>query len=247
MKRSVAPDPSKTVRAAADDSPRTMSEMIYWRLRSDIVWGILEPGSPLRSDELREAYKVGISPLREALSRLAVERLVTTIGQRGFRVAPIRAADVVDVMETRLIIERAALGRSIEEGGIEWETGIVASLHALSRVTIPQTPGEGAENWARLHKAFHMALLSACRSEWQLNLAELLFDQAERFRIVRATKVPTPKLIRDTMEEHRTIVDAVLARDVGKALGALEAHYRSTTNQVLADLGNGKEPHKHDR
>lgn len=236
MKRSVAPDTATTVRAAADDAPRTMSEMVYWRLRSDIVWGILEPGAPLRSDELRASYKVGISPLREALSRLAVERLVTTIGQRGFRVAPILATDVVDVMETRLIIERAALARSIQEGGLDWETGIVASLHALSRVSIPQTPGDGAENWAKLHKAFHMALLSACRSEWQLSLAELLFDQSERFRIVRATKVPEPQLLRDTMEEHRMIVDAVLARDEKKALAALESHYRSTTNQVLSNL-----------
>ena len=44
------------------EEPRTVSEAIYRKLRSDIIWGILAPGAPLRSDELRRNYDVGISP-----------------------------------------------------------------------------------------------------------------------------------------------------------------------------------------
>jgi hypothetical protein len=68
----------------------------------------LAPGSPLRSDQLRARYDVGISPLREALTRLVSERLVTSVGQRGFRVAPLTAYDVEDTMMTRIVIEREA-------------------------------------------------------------------------------------------------------------------------------------------
>jgi GntR family carbon starvation induced transcriptional regulator len=222
--------------------PRTLAELTYRRLRQDILWGVLAPEAPLRSDELRSVYDVGISPLREALSRLVAERLVTAVGQRGFRVAPLTIDDVVDTLETRLVIEREALARSIRHGNISWETGIIASFHALSRIPVPKSPGAEAETWARHHRQYHMALLAACGSRWQLELAALLFDQAERHRIMRARLGSLPKLTRDTAAEHKHIVDAVLARDAKKALVALDEHYRTTADQVVAALKRTLKP-----
>src|SRR5580700_3759218 len=131
MKRSVTE--ARRGQVATDDLPRTVAESTYQRLRQDILWGRFAPGSPLRSDELRARYDVGISPLREALTRLSSERLVTTVGQRGFRVAQLTAYDVEDTMATRLVIEGEALARSMERGDIAWETSVVAAFHALSR------------------------------------------------------------------------------------------------------------------
>ena len=51
---------------------RTIAELAYRRIRQDILWGRFAPGSPLRSDELRARYGIGVSPLREALTRLCV-------------------------------------------------------------------------------------------------------------------------------------------------------------------------------
>jgi DNA-binding GntR family transcriptional regulator len=245
MKRSPALDssPAPATAASADTAPRTLAEAIYWQLRSDIVWGKFPPGSPLRSDDLRATYKVGVSPLREALTRLAAEQLVTAVGQRGFRVAPITPEDVTDVMETRLIIEREALTRSIKAGDLAWETNVVASFHSLSRIPIPHRPGSSAEGWAKHHRNFHMALLAACGSKWQLGLAGLLFDQAERYRVVRAIKVSgSPELKRDPTAEHKQILDAALARNAKAAVKALESHYRATTDQVLASLEEWSPP-----
>lgn len=218
------------------EAPKTIAESVYRKIRSDIIWGVFAPGAPLRSDDLRKRYDAGISPLREALSRLASERLVTSSGQRGFRVAPIDADSVVDITETRLVIECAALKRSIEIGNVEWETRIVATHHALSRVPFPTSQGPEAEVWTAKHKAFHMALLSACQSEWQLYLADLLFDQAERFRILRAVETATSGNKRDPAKEHQQIVDAVLERDVERSISALENHYRVTMNMALKAL-----------
>ncbi|MEW5422946.1 FCD domain-containing protein [Amorphus sp. 3PC139-8] len=220
----------------AEDAPKTIAESVYRRLRSDIIWGVLPPGAPLRSDDLRKRYDAGISPLREALSRLASERLVTSSGQRGFRVATIGADSVVDIMETRLVIECAALKRSIEIGDVAWETRIVAAHHALSRIPFPTSQGVEAEVWTAHHKTFHMALLSACQSEWQIYLASLLFDQAERFRVLRAVKTATSGSSRDPAKEHQQIVDAVLNRDVENSIAALQMHYRATMDMALEAL-----------
>ena len=237
MKRSVA----EAHYASADsvDMPRTIAESIYQRLRQDVLWGRLAPGSPLRSDVLRERYDVGISPLREALTRLASERLVTSIGQRGFRVAPLTAYDVEDTLKARLVIESDALTRSIETGDIAWETAVVAAFHALSRNPIPREPGPAREGWAVCHRRFHMALLSACGSRWLMELSGLLFDQAERHRMLRVKYGPQQKLKRDTVREHKQIFEAALARDVTAAVKALQKHYETTAKQVIAVMGRG--------
>jgi GntR family carbon starvation induced transcriptional regulator len=234
MKRSVAeaslPEPDH------NGVPRTIAESIYRRLRQDILWGRFVPGSPLRSDELRARYDVGISPLREALTRLSSERLVTTVGQRGFRVAQLTAYDVEDTMATRLVIEGEALARSMERGDIAWETSVVAAFHALSRHPIPKGPGPSTEIWAIHHRQFHMALLSACGSRWHMDLAGLLFDQAERHRILRSKFGPQQKLKRDTVREHKQIFEAALSRDVKIAVRALGKHYQATAEQVVSVL-----------
>lgn len=216
-----------------EDEPRTLAEAVYRRLRSDILWGQLPPEAALRSDRLRETYSIGISPLREALSRLTAERLVTAIGQRGFRVAPLTVDDVRDTLETRIVLESEALRRSIAAGDISWEKNIIANLHALSRLPIPDRAGAAAEVWARHHREFHLALIAASRSRWLFEFAGLLFDQAERHRAVTMRIVKMANVARDALKEHKEIADATLARDAASAVKLLGRHYRSTANLLI--------------
>jgi GntR family carbon starvation induced transcriptional regulator len=81
-----------------------------------------------------------------------------------------------------------------------------------------------------------MALLAACGSQWLIELAELLFDQAERQRILRTKFGPQKILKRDTAREHKQIFDAALARDAKGAVRALERHYQVTAGQVVSVL-----------
>ncbi len=214
-----------------DSSGRTMAELVYRRLRADIVWGVLAPDVPLKSDQVRAAYGTGISPLREALTRLTAERLVTAAGQRGFRVAPLSPADVLDTMETRILIESEALRLSIEKGDVNWETSVVAAAHALRRTPLPTAPGPAAEAWAELHQRYHAALLAACGSPWLISLADILFAQAERHRI-RAVSVTEPIKHRDRPAEHDAILDAVVTRNARLATAELDRHYRLSANHV---------------
>lgn len=222
--------------ATFNAEPRTLGEATYTRLRSDIVWGNLVPGERLRSDDLRERYSVGISPLREALTRLASERLVISSGQRGFVVAPITSEDIRDVTETRLSIEKIALTKSLQNGDAAWETQLVAAHHALALEEIPQHYSERAEAWTEKHRGFHMALISACQSDWLMYLSGLLFDQAERFRVLRATNAPNLALKRDIGREHQIILEAALGRDVLASHDALSQHYMATMRKALSTL-----------
>src|SRR5689334_13226931 len=75
----------------------TLVETAYSALRREILEGAFKPGAKLRTEELRARYDVSGSTIREALTRLLGEALVTAEGQRGFRVAPASIEDFRDL------------------------------------------------------------------------------------------------------------------------------------------------------
>jgi DNA-binding GntR family transcriptional regulator len=233
MKRAVA---SELECSESTGGARTIAEWVYGRLRDDIVYLRLEPDLPLRFDFLRERYGVGVSPLREALTRLASERLVISVGQRGFRVAPISPAEAADLARVRILVESEALEQAIQRGDLAWESALNATFWRLSRTPIPRGDVEGNREWANAHRAFHRALLCACESPLLLAFADLMFDQAERYRLVRVARTPRANLSRDVTAEHAELLAAALSRDATRAKAALALHYSRTANTVTDAL-----------
>src|ERR1700761_9071065 len=92
---------------------KTQSEWLIEAVRQDIVNGSLSPGERLGMVMLQQRYGVGASPLREALSRLTSLGLVTTEGQRGFRVADVSADDLMDLIKTMVWVEATALRAAV--------------------------------------------------------------------------------------------------------------------------------------
>lgn len=214
------------------DKP-TIAEGVYIRIRNDIIAGKLQAGQVLRSDWMRAQYDVGISPLREALTRLTSERMLVAESQRGFRVAPIDANEVRDVLATRILIETEALKRSIERGSVEWESRVLAAYHVLSRGSIPRPGDPEASTWIARHRDFHMSLLSAAGSDWLPYLSRLLFDQSERYRALRTIVRKKAELEKRIAQEHKRIVEATLDRDAPEACRALADHYTRTSEVVI--------------
>ncbi|MEI8157559.1 MAG: GntR family transcriptional regulator, partial [Burkholderiales bacterium] len=138
-------------------APRTLAERAYLSLRHDVVCGKLAPGERLRVEHLKDQYQVGAGTLREALSLLVSDALVTAEGQRGFRVAAISLADLEDVTNTRVMLETEALRQSIRHGDAQWEAALVASYELLSQ-TESDPAGPEPALWERRNKAFHEAL-----------------------------------------------------------------------------------------
>jgi DNA-binding GntR family transcriptional regulator len=203
----------------------------YQKLRGDVLSGSLAASEKLKIHDL--AGQLGVSPgvVREALSRLASERLVIATPQRGFRVAPVSAEDVHDLTEARIDIEMACLRRSIARGDLAWEAGIVAATHRLNRT--PHDVNEAAEEWARAHATFHASLVAACDSSWLLAMREQLYYQAERYRIINI-RISGPA--RDLPEEHEKIANAVLKRDLDGAGALLTEHLRLTETLTLKSI-----------
>lgn len=212
----------------------TLSEKAYFAIRRDIIQGIFAAGQPLRMADLSARYQMGFSPLREALNRLMVERLVLAEALRGFRVASLSVEEMQDAIETRMLLECDALKLSIIHGDDNWSASIVAALYAL-KLQVDRASQSEVDVWEieSRHYAFHRALLAACGSPWRLEFFERLYAATERYRIpVLATPGASKVAGRDIQGEHTALAEATLARDADKAVQLLRDHYNKTANTI---------------
>lgn len=224
------PAPERNPNQAVSEAA-TLSERAATLVERDILAGHLAPGARLGIVDLVQRYDIGATPLREGLSRLVSRGLIAGIGQRGFRVAEISREDLLDITVMRTAVEIDAVRLAIVNGDDAWEAGILSALHQMRR-HIERTGDEfreGAEDFDRLHKGFHTALLAACGSQRMLNAHSDLYDQAYRYRRVMMRAIGSGK---GFVREHQRLADCVLARDVAGAQTMLTAHLRSTINFV---------------
>jgi len=168
--------------------------------------------------------------LREALSRLAENRLVVSIGQRGFRVPEVSAEEIMDVSMVRKQVEGFALRLAIRYGDDLWEARLAAAGGQFARLqrsekTIPE------DVWESRHRAFHSALIEACQSPWLLHLHGQLTDQFDRYRRLSAkSRLPNaPRWL-----SHKGIMQAAIARKTDKAVQLLEEHIAEATRLIVA-------------
>ena len=224
-----------------DERTGTWSEHAFAALRRDILSGRLKPGTRLRIEQLRDHYRVGSTPLREALSRLSSEGLVTIEQLKGFRVATVSRRELEELCELRVLIEGEALRRSTRFGDAAWEGQVVAAFYHLDRVEQRIGRGEppASDEWENRNRDFHHALVAGANSSWLLRLHGQLFDQLERYRRYgRSRLVDTPS--RDPAAEHRRMMEAALERRGDDLATLMSAHVMGVL-ELLRDGFQGPE------
>lgn len=140
----------------------TIAGQIESRLRHDILRGFLLPDSRLNLDKLREELQVGLSPLREAVTRLVSDGLVEVAPQRGYKVVTISVNNLHEACALRLELEPYALRRSIANGGLDWETAVMAALYRLNRTECIPDDSQSLAVWESANNAFHLTLIERC-------------------------------------------------------------------------------------
>jgi len=214
---------------------KTLASDVYERLRHDLVQGVIEPNRRLRLETMRDRYGVGASPIREALNRLASEGLVDQIDKRGFRTRPLTLPELDELMRTRCWLGEIGVRESIEHGDAEWEEKCLIAFHRMERGPAPINPDPELRAEAdRLHKNFHEQLLSACRSRILIRFWNSLFDRARRYQSLSLNPGNRPP--RDVNTEHKTLLDAMLKRDVALAV-RLHTEHIQRTREIVAKAG----------
>ena len=211
----------------------TVGTSTFEKIKKDIIFGELAPGVKLKLDALKGRYSASVSTLRETLNRLASEGFVDAEEQRGFFVTQVSREDLIEITNLRILLECHALNASVQNGDADWEGNLVAAHHKLHIMEKRMLSGDDSEKetWKRYDWEFHQALIQACNSRNLLSLHATIYDKYLRYQMLVLTYRGE-----EAVAEHKTVFEAALARDAGKAVNALEGHIRKGVEHALASM-----------
>jgi len=202
-------------------------------LRDALVSGSFEPGQRMGVEELSKKLGVSAMPVREALVALANEGLLEVLPRRGFRVAPIRKRDILDVYRVHafvagLLAEAAA--PIITDATIAELRRIQREVDRLSRQKLRLA--ERSAQIEELNFLFH-------RTINQVPEAERLrwFLRAATRYVPRHFYETIPGWVETTVHDHPDIIAALESRDPAKAREIVERHVAQAGEQVANHLG----------
>ena len=204
--------------AATSLAPRALYEEVAELLRQRIFRRELEPGSWI--DELRIAEEYGISrtPLREALKVLAAEGLVTMKVRRGAYVTEVSESDLADVYHLLSLLESDAAGvvaRTATDGQIlELQT-----LHAELEAAVGDR-----ERFFAINERFHLRLLELANNRWR---DQMVADLRKVMKLNRHNSLLKSGRIEESLQEHRAVMAALVARDAAATVQSMQAHFRN--------------------
>jgi DNA-binding GntR family transcriptional regulator len=205
-------------------------------IRGDILSGALEPGRRLTFPELCAAHQVSVGVLREALVRLVYRGIVQTESNLGFKVLSLSTEGHSEHTMLRSILEPQFIRQAVLDGNVEWESDVLAAHHVLESTPVT---GDGAAppsmQWTAAHTRFHLALVSARKSARITEITARLHDEAAIYRRWASPNLPLESWQAAIAEEHRGLLNAVLARDADRAAELLEAHIKRAAATITVE------------
>ena len=197
------------------------ADRAYAYTKERILDGEYAQGRLIGEGEVSEAVGVSRTPVREAFLRLEAEGMLRLYPKRGALVVPISAADVEDVMETRLLLERFAI-RRVMELGLDLSDRLAAAIEAQER----HAAGGDAVAFVDADREFHRIFVAATGNAIVLRTHDSLRDQQNRMGLA-ALSAGLPR-IEGIIAEHRAIVAAVGRRDAAEAETLIDRHLEET-------------------
>lgn len=201
-------------------------------LKARILDGSLAPGQRLISRDLMEELCVSRGSLREAFQRLAADRLVDLIPNRGAIVRRLTADEVIHLFQIREALEGQAARLAAEhiDGG-----GQRAAFTALMEEGRQYRGRADLPAFIEYNRRFHQGIVAMSGNT---ELAELIdrYQLAVFMHMLRRSVGPS-RLIRESVDQHDAIARAILDGDGHAAYEAMKVHLWHTAEGILERLG----------
>lgn len=188
------------------------TDQTHERLRRAILRGQLRPNEPLIEVDLAERYNLSRTPIREVLQRLGTEGLIVR-ARRGWRVREHTPDEIGEIYEARAALEGFAASLAALRATDD-ELDRIRAIHAGA-------VGTARDRLVEINDAFHDAILDAAHNE---RLSELARQSREYYFNYRIASLYSDAEAQAAIEQHATIVRALLARDGEAAETASREH-----------------------
>ena len=214
--------------ASAARSAQSLTDKAYFYLEQMIVTLRLRPGSAVSETELSQQLGIGRTPIREALQRLARERLVVILPRRGIIVSEINVNSQLRLLEVRRVVERLVARSAARRASVETRQRfreIAATFEQCAK-------SNDDIGFMAVDREFNELCVEAARNEFATGAMSLMHSLSRRFWYLhykQAADMPlTAKLHADIARAIASGKEeaAVVAAD--RLLDTIEAFTRAT-------------------
>lgn len=212
------------------DSYKPLRELVCEKIRQAITTGIFRPGERLMEIQLAEEMGVSRTPVREAIRKLELEGFVVMIPRRGTYVADISIKDITEVYEIRTALESLAAGLAAERISDEELEEMQRLLVEIGQYVEAENEEEHMDEIVRIDSSFHDILYQASRNE---RLVNIISNLREQITTLRGRSMHYPGRLKDTLSEHKVIVDMLAQRDAEKAQQVVREHLENAEHTLL--------------
>jgi DNA-binding GntR family transcriptional regulator len=217
--------PAPVGRAAAP-----VKEHVVTAIRDAILDFKLKPGDRLVEREIIESLEVSRATVREAISVLASEGLVTIVPQKGAHVTSPSLEDAEDLYEVRAALESLVVRRFIDRASDAEVARLVATVDDMAA----QLPEAGTiVDFLKIKDEFYDVLLAGARSG---SLTQLLGSIQARVRLLRVTSLSSADRLPQVVREMRELVEAIEARNPDRAARLMAEHIHMASRLALRTL-----------
>jgi len=211
-------------------SAPALYEQVAERLRSRIFAHELAPGGWIDEQALAVEYGISRTPLREALKVLASEGLVVLKPRRGCYVTELSEQDIDEVFPVMAVLE----GRVAEEAARRATGADLTRLKAIHDELETHAAANDADRFFEANQRFHTALQEIAGNRY---LAQLIDDARKVIKLTRRDSLRLDGRLRQSLAEHRDILDALRKKDWALAGRRMHDHLLSG-RAALAKLAN---------
>lgn len=207
-------------------------EVTYARLRDMILFGVLQPGQPVTIQGLINDLDVGMTPVREAIRRLAAEGALLPQGNRRVAVPRLSSADMEQIAFARLTIEP----KLAELACAHASPALIARLTEIDRPIYDAIRRHDVTAYLSQNHAFHFALYEASGAAVLVDMARSLwlrFGPSLRVVVGRQGVLALPDL-------HVEALDALRKGDAGGLANAVQRDIAQGVEQVRLALERGE-------
>jgi DNA-binding GntR family transcriptional regulator len=209
---------------------QSLTDRAYAEIEEMIITLKLAPGSAVSESDLSAHLGIGRTPIREALQRLARERLVSIFPRRGIIVTDINVASQLRLLEVRRELERL-IARSAARRATDDERdrfrALAAAFEAASKANDDVT-------FMRIDRDFNVLCSAASHNEFAAGAMSLMHSLSRRFWYLHYKQAADMPL---TAKLHADIARAIAAGDEERAakasdrlLNLIEKFTRSTVS-----------------
>ena len=210
-------------------SRQPMRHQAYLYIRQKIVSLELAPGAVIDEAALQQELNMGRTPIREALQRLSLEKLVNILARRGMFVTEIGITDLQRLFELRLTLEALAVELACQRGSDQ-------QFEEMARVLaeLPDDISEAnTELLIQIDETSHRLIYQAASNKFLEDTLSTLYALSLRLWYFALAEIGT---LPNAVAEHRSILLAMQARDVKSAVNQIKVHILTFQEEIQSAM-----------